>query len=49
MRQDAVAELLRRAGAGWAVVRGLVERGELVVADYGGHRFYVRRLQRAQE
>jgi wyosine [tRNA(Phe)-imidazoG37] synthetase (radical SAM superfamily) len=44
MREDAVDELLTRAGAGWPAVRGLVARGQLVETAYGGHTFYVRKL-----
>jgi wyosine [tRNA(Phe)-imidazoG37] synthetase (radical SAM superfamily) len=44
MREDAVNELLTRAGASWPVVRRLVARDQLVETAYGGHTFYVRRL-----
>jgi wyosine [tRNA(Phe)-imidazoG37] synthetase (radical SAM superfamily) len=46
MREDAVAELLRRCGAEHDVVRRLVDDGRLVAARYGDHTFYVRRLKR---
>ncbi len=45
MRQDAVDELLDRAGAGWLVVRELIASGQLVKAAYGGQTFYLRNLQ----
>ena len=51
MREDAVNEFLARAQpeqpaeADWAVVRQLVAQGRLVEAEYGGHRFYLRRLR----
>jgi wyosine [tRNA(Phe)-imidazoG37] synthetase (radical SAM superfamily) len=45
MREDAVDEYLARAGADWAVVRQLVRQGRLVEAEYGGHRFYLRKLR----
>ncbi|MDI7274755.1 MAG: radical SAM protein [Anaerolineae bacterium] len=45
MREDAVRQFLERAGAGWAVVHGLVRRRLLVEAEFGGHRFYVRKLR----
>ena len=48
MREDAVSEYLRRAQADWAVVRGLVERGQLVETAYSGHRFFTRRLTRGR-
>jgi len=43
MRDDAVEELLERAGSDWTVVRELVAQGEIADVDYGGRRFYVRR------
>ncbi|MEJ2215288.1 MAG: radical SAM protein [Gemmatimonadota bacterium] len=42
MREQAVARLLRRAGAPPSVVAELVRRGELVEVAYGGHRYVVR-------
>jgi wyosine [tRNA(Phe)-imidazoG37] synthetase (radical SAM superfamily) len=45
MREDAVDEFLAQAEADWAVVRRLVAQGRLVEAEYGGHRFYLRRLR----
>jgi len=44
MREDAVSEFLARAGADWAVVRELVELGQLVETGYAGRKFYVRKL-----
>jgi len=44
MREEAVGDLLRRAGADWSVVRGLIERGLLVELTHAGHRFYMNRL-----
>ena len=49
MREDAVNELLARAGAGWPAVRALVAQGQLVETVYGGHTFYLRRLDRAHQ
>jgi wyosine [tRNA(Phe)-imidazoG37] synthetase (radical SAM superfamily) len=46
MRNDAVEQFLVRAGADWAVVRRLVDEGQLVETEYGEHRFYVRRFKR---
>ncbi len=45
MREDAVREFLVRAGADWACVSRLVGEGRLAEVDYGGRRFYVRRLR----
>lgn len=44
MREDAVDDLLARAGAGRALVCDLVRRRLLVEAEYEGQRFYVRKL-----
>lgn len=44
MREDAVSAFLVRAGAEWPAVQGLVARDQLVEAEYGDHRFYLRRL-----
>ncbi len=45
MREDAVDEFLARAGTDWAVVRRLVAQEKLIETEYGGHRFYLRRLR----
>jgi wyosine [tRNA(Phe)-imidazoG37] synthetase (radical SAM superfamily) len=46
MRQDAVSAFLARAGADWAVVDRLLALDQLVEAEYGGHKFYLKRLKR---
>jgi wyosine [tRNA(Phe)-imidazoG37] synthetase (radical SAM superfamily) len=45
MREDAVTAFLARAGAGWPVIQQLVRQDRLVETEYGGHRFYLRRLE----
>jgi wyosine [tRNA(Phe)-imidazoG37] synthetase (radical SAM superfamily) len=40
MREEAVQEFLREAGAPWALVQGLLDRGDLVQVDYEGERYY---------
>jgi wyosine [tRNA(Phe)-imidazoG37] synthetase (radical SAM superfamily) len=45
MREEAVAQFLARAGAGWPVVHGLIDQGQLVEVEYEGRNFYTRRLQ----
>jgi len=40
LREAAVRDLLRRAGADWTAVASLVEDGRLEVVDYDGERFY---------
>jgi wyosine [tRNA(Phe)-imidazoG37] synthetase (radical SAM superfamily) len=44
MREDAVEAFLARAGAKEQALRRLVAEGQLVEAEYGGARFYLRRL-----
>jgi wyosine [tRNA(Phe)-imidazoG37] synthetase (radical SAM superfamily) len=44
MREDAVHDYLARAGAGWPMVQRLVDQGELVETEHGGHTFYLRKL-----
>jgi hypothetical protein len=42
MREEAVMELLHRAGAGWSVVRSLLQNGEIVETEYDRRRFFIR-------
>jgi len=44
MREEAVRELLARAGADWAVVHRLIARGLLLELEYEGRKFYLRKL-----
>jgi len=44
MREEAVSEFLKRAEADWTVIHSLIVRGQLVETEYGGHRFYMRRI-----
>jgi len=44
MREDAVKEFLKKGNADWNVVTRLIQEEELVELEYGGHRFYMRRL-----
>lgn len=44
LREEAVAEILARDGAGWDVVEDLLRQGALVERRFGGHRFFLRRL-----
>jgi wyosine [tRNA(Phe)-imidazoG37] synthetase (radical SAM superfamily) len=46
MREDAVDEFLMKAGADWSAVHRLEDDDFLVVTEHGGHRFYVRKLNR---
>jgi wyosine [tRNA(Phe)-imidazoG37] synthetase (radical SAM superfamily) len=45
MREEAVRELLARAGADWSVVRKLIARGQLIDTGYEGERFYTRTIR----
>jgi wyosine [tRNA(Phe)-imidazoG37] synthetase (radical SAM superfamily) len=45
VREDALRELLAKAGAGWDLVEGLISAGALRAVDHGGHRFYLRILR----
>ena len=45
MREQAVRELLARAGADWSVVRKLIAQGQLIDIGYEGKRFYTRRIR----
>nr|WP_321468502.1 radical SAM protein [uncultured Desulfobulbus sp.] len=46
MRAEAVQALLARTEASWQVVDRLLQRGDLAVAFYEGHTFYLRRFSR---
>ena len=44
MREDAVQELLNRAGVGWEVVEKLINEGKIIELRYREHKFYMRKL-----
>ena len=44
LREDALNELLRKAGVGWKVVDELIKDGKLVVMSYQGKKYYLRNL-----
>jgi wyosine [tRNA(Phe)-imidazoG37] synthetase (radical SAM superfamily) len=44
MRESAVRELLERAGADWGIVEEMLAEGAIVELDYGGDKFYFRKL-----
>jgi wyosine [tRNA(Phe)-imidazoG37] synthetase (radical SAM superfamily) len=44
MREDAVGELLSRAGADWTLIERLLTAGKLVKVDYDSSVFFVRRF-----
>ncbi len=44
MRDDAVEQLLTKAGANWGLLEDLVRQDKLVELSYGGRHFYLRRI-----
>jgi len=44
MREDAVEQLLTKAGLNWDLVEGLLRQDKLVELQYDGRRFYLRRI-----
>jgi len=46
MRKDAVDILLKHAGVDWKAVHKLLNNGQLIETEYGGHKFYLRRFRR---
>lgn len=46
MRRQAVEGLLKRCGADWSVVQGLLEQGRLAETSYEGQHFYLRHFPR---
>jgi wyosine [tRNA(Phe)-imidazoG37] synthetase (radical SAM superfamily) len=44
MREEAVAEFLKRAGVDWDSVQDLIDKRSLVELEYQGKKFYMRRL-----
>jgi len=46
LRQEAVEQLLKKAGSNWELVDHMVENGELIQTEYGGSVFYIRKLHR---
>jgi wyosine [tRNA(Phe)-imidazoG37] synthetase (radical SAM superfamily) len=45
MREDAIKNLIARAGSSWEIVQALIEEGQLIETIYEGKRFYLRRLK----
>ena len=44
MREEAVREYLRKAGADWRVITDLIQRESLIELEYQGKNFYMRKL-----
>jgi wyosine [tRNA(Phe)-imidazoG37] synthetase (radical SAM superfamily) len=47
MREDAVQQLLAKAGSDWGLVDHLIQQRKLVALEHKGMRFYLRRISRA--
>jgi wyosine [tRNA(Phe)-imidazoG37] synthetase (radical SAM superfamily) len=48
MRDDAVEEFLKRAGANWEIVHRMLEEDQLIETEYGSNKFYLRRFSELQ-
>ena len=44
MREESVAEFLKKANAGWNTIRELITDGRLIETEYEGRKFYMRKL-----
>ena len=44
MREEALAEFLKKAGTGWETVQNLIENRSLIELEYQGKKFYMRKL-----
>ncbi len=44
MREEAVSRFLAQADAEWLVINRLIDQGKLVETEYGGRKFYLRKL-----
>jgi len=44
IREEGVAELLKKANAGWDTVKELIKDGRLIEIEYEGRKFYMRKL-----
>jgi len=45
MREDAVTEFLKKAGANWDAITELIRDGKLIEVDYLGMKFYMRKFK----
>jgi len=46
MREDAVQQLIAKAGSDWGLVDRLIQQRKLVALEHNGLRFYLRRISR---
>jgi len=45
MREDAVIEFLKKAKVGESVLEELLNEGKILIVEYHGHKYYIRRLE----
>ncbi|MCD6474377.1 MAG: radical SAM protein [Thermoplasmata archaeon] len=45
MRRDAVEKLLEKHGKDWSEIEEMIKKGELIEIEYGGNKFYMRRIK----
>ncbi len=45
MRRDAVEKLLEKHGKDWSEVEEMIKKGELIEIEYGGNKFYMRKIK----
>jgi hypothetical protein len=45
MREEALQDYLKDAGADWQVIRQLLLQGQMVEIDFAGRKYYMRKLQ----
>jgi len=48
MREDAVADFLKRTGAGSEIVQSMIEKGDIVELVYQGKKFYMHKMPESQ-
>ncbi|MEM2338740.1 MAG: hypothetical protein QXW83_00885, partial [Nitrososphaerales archaeon] len=44
MREEAVVEFLKKARADWKVIEKLLKENKLIELEYGGNKYYMRKL-----
>ena len=44
LKEEAVRDFLTRAKADWAIIHKLIDQAQLIEMEYGGKKFYMRRL-----
>jgi wyosine [tRNA(Phe)-imidazoG37] synthetase (radical SAM superfamily) len=49
MRDDSVREFLEKDNKDWSLVNKLLSEGKLLETEFGGHKFYVRKIAERQQ